>query len=83
MTFYTERRPSPSRDGDDTVPVNARTLKDVNARIRAATPAYRLPAVNTKIRTAAVQRHRARKTGGSDFASASEYIEFITGTESS
>lgn len=81
MEFYRERRPSPVRDGDDAVPVNARTLRDVNRRIRAATPAYRQDDLYVKIRTTAVQRHRARKAGHGDFSSASEYISFICGTE--
>jgi hypothetical protein len=81
VEFFHERRPSPGREGDDAVPVNSETLRDVNARIRAATPAYQQDELNTKIRTTAVQRHRARQAGDGDFSCASEYINFITGTD--
>lgn len=81
MELYHERRPSPRADDDDSTPVNARTLRDVNARIRAATPAYKQDDLYVKIRTTAVQRHRSRKAGHGDFSSASEYISFICGTE--
>jgi hypothetical protein len=81
VEFFHERRPSPGCEGDDAVPVNADTLRDVNARIRAATPAYRQDEMNTKIRTTAVQRFRSRAAGAGDFSSASEYISFICGTD--
>lgn len=80
MEFYNERRPSPlsERDGDRLLDRDA--LLDANARIRAAAPAYRQADVNRKIRTTAVQRHRARKAGGSDFGTVGEYTNFICGT---
>lgn len=81
MEFYHERRPSPGREGDDAVPVNAQTLRDVNDRIRAATPAHKQGKLHVKIRTTAVQRFRSRQSGAGDFASASEYINFVTGQD--
>lgn len=80
MDFYNDRRPSPRREGDDDRFLERGTLRDANAQIRAATPAYRMDAVNRKIRTTAVQRHRARRSGNEDFSSVGEYVNFICGT---
>lgn len=80
MDFFNERRPSPSREGDDDRLLNRDSLIEANNQIRASTPAYRLDDVNTKIRTTAVQRHRARRAGQQDFSSISEYKSFICGT---
>lgn len=81
MDFYNERRPTPTREGDGDRPLAPDALKDANARIRGATPVYQQGAVNTKIRTAAVQRHRARKAGQADFSTVGEYVNFICGTD--
>lgn len=81
MDFYNERRPSPRREGDDERLLDRNSLIEANAQIRASTPAYRQEELRVKIRTAAVQRHRARKAGGQDFSSISEYKNFICGTD--
>ena len=80
MDFYNERRPSPRREGDDARPLDRDALIEANAQILAATPAYRQEEMRVKIRTAAVQRHRARRAGEADFSSISEYKSFICGT---
>lgn len=81
MDFYNDRRLSPHREGDAERPLDRDSLKDANARIREATPLYRADDVNRKIRGAAVQRHRTRKAGGTDFTSVGEYMNFICGTD--
>lgn len=81
MDFYNDRRPSPRREGDDDRPLDRDALVEANAQIRAATPAYRQEDLRVKIRTAAVQRHRARRAGQTDFSSISEYKSFICGTD--
>jgi hypothetical protein len=81
VDFFNVRRPSPLREGDGDRPLDRDSLTEANARIRASAPAYRADAVNTKIRTTAVQRHRARRAGGDDFGTVGEYVNFICGTE--
>ena len=82
MDIYNDRRPSPRREGDDERPLDRGTLRDANAQIRAATPAYRAGDVNRKIRTTAVQRHRSRRSGNEDFSSVGEYVNFVCGADS-
>jgi len=79
--FYNDRRPSPAREGDSAMPVNKQTVTEANDHILGSTPAYRQAEVDRKIKTTAVQRHRARMSGGSDFQSIEEYKNFIYGTE--
>lgn len=81
MDLYRDRRPSPALDGDDNRPLERNALRDANARVRAATPLYQQGTVNTKIRTTAVQRFRARERGQQDFATVGEYLNFLTGTD--
>lgn len=80
VEFYNERRPSPRRDDDDR-PLDRAALLDANTRLRNSTPAYRQEALRVKIRTAAVQRHRARKSGKGDFQTVGEYLNFMTGAD--
>lgn len=84
MDYFNDRRASsvPCDDDYDT-PVSRGSLVDANARVRAATPAYRMPRQNTAISTLAVQRHRSREAGAGDFGSVGEYLEFVTGVSSS
>jgi hypothetical protein len=81
MEFWNERRPSPSRAGDDERPLDKRAVQDANDRIRAATPVYRQDSMNTRIRTAAVQRHRASRAGRDAPTTVSEYISFVMGAD--
>lgn len=83
MDYFNDRRPSAAPCDDDySTPVSRGTLIDANARVRAATPAYRMSRQNTAISTLAVQRHRSREAGAGDFASVGEYLEFVTGVTS-
>jgi len=80
---FNDRRPSSEPCDDDyATPVSRATLIDANARVRAATPAYRESRQNTAISTLAVQRHRSREAGGGDFGSIGEYLEFVRGVSS-
>lgn len=81
MDFYNDRRSSPRRDTDSDTPLGRPELKDANARIRAATPLYNTRSVDRKIRTAAVQRHRARKSGRDESSTVSDYMDFICGSD--
>lgn len=76
--FYNDRRPSPFSDDSDR-PLDREGLRDANSRLRAATPVYRQEDMRVKIRTTAVQRHRARKAGEPDFQTVGEYLNFILG----
>lgn len=78
--FYRDRKLSPYQ-GDDERPLDRDALLDANARLRAAAPAYRQDEMRVKIRTTAVQRHRARKAGGDDFRTVGEYLNFMTGLD--
>jgi hypothetical protein len=78
--LFNDRRPSAKPTDDDyCTPVCRDSLVDANARIRAATPAYRLDDRNIGIRTLAVQRHRSRRSGTGDFRSVGDYLEFLQG----
>ncbi len=79
--FYNERRPSPHLDGDNSRPLDRMNLRAANKEILEATPLHRRDEMDTKIHTAAVQRHRWRNRGQSDFDDISEYKQFIWGTE--
>lgn len=81
MDLYNDRRPRPRRDGDDERPLDRDGIRDANSQIRSSTPAYRIDGVNTKIRTAAVQRHRGRRAGLDDFSTVGQYVNFICGTD--
>jgi hypothetical protein len=59
--------------------VNRATLVEANARLRSATPPYKLDRRNTSISTLAVQRHRSREAGSGDFPSVGHYLEFLHG----
>lgn len=78
--FYTDRRPSPKREGDSAIPVNKQTVTEANDHILGSTPAYRYAAVDRRIKTVAVQRQRRRDAGQPDFDSIEEYKNFIYGT---
>jgi hypothetical protein len=81
MDYFNDRRPHAGPGDDDySKPVNRDTLIDANARVRNATPAYRLDDRHVQIRTLAVQRHRARNDGRGDFASVGHYLEFLQGS---
>lgn len=68
-------------DDDYATPVNRDSLVDANARLRGATPPYRLDDKNRSISTLAVQRHRSRNAGQGDFESIGSYLEFVQGAE--
>lgn len=78
--FYTDRRPSPKREGDSVMPVNKQTVTEANDHILDSTPAYRRQQVGRRIKTVAVQRQRRRDAGQPDFESIEEYKSFIYGT---
>jgi hypothetical protein len=78
--FYNDRRPLPSRPGDSDVSLDKAAVTEANRHILDATPVYRRPEVDRKIKTTAVQRQRMRDAGQSDFASIEEYKNFIYGT---
>lgn len=79
--FYNDRRPRPERDGDGSVYLDKASVTEANRHIRASTPAYRRTELETRIRTTAVQRFRARANGDGDFDSIEEYKNFIHGTQ--
>lgn len=80
MDYFRDRRASAQPGEDDyTRPVNRATLVEANARLRSATPRYKLDRRNTNIATLAVQRHRSREAGSGDFASVGHYLEFLHG----
>jgi hypothetical protein len=79
--FYNDRRPRPERDGDGDVYLDKASVTEANRHIRSSTPAYRRAELETRIRTTAVQRFRARETGSGDFNSIEEYKNFIYGTQ--
>lgn len=81
MYFNDRRASSTPGDDDYSTPVNRASLIDANARVRAATPAYRASRQDTAISTLAVQRHRSRESGSGDFASVGEYLEFLSGAQ--
>jgi hypothetical protein len=78
--FFNDRRPSPHSDGDAELPLERMTLRAANKEILAAAPVYGRDDMHTRIRTAAVQRHRWRNRGDSDFDNISEYKNFVWGT---
>lgn len=80
MDFNDRRACASPSDDDYSTPVGRDTLVDANARLRGATPAYKLERRNTSIATLAVQRHRARSDGRGDFASVGHYLEFLQGS---
>lgn len=81
MDYFNDRRACAAPCDDDYAkPVGRDSLVDANARVRMATPAYRMSRQNTTISTLAVQRHRARSDGRGDFASVGDYLEFLQGT---
>jgi hypothetical protein len=86
VDFYNERRPSVADDHEWDLlhqsPLDRDGLRAANTRLRNAAPEYRKGDVNRQIRTAAVQRHRARQAGGADFSSMGEYLNFMTGADS-
>lgn len=83
MDYFNDRRPyGGPRDEDYGTPVSRETLVGANARLRDATPQYRLGDKNRSIATLAVQRHRSRRAGQGDFASVGEYLEFLAGASS-
>lgn len=79
--FYNDRRPRPEKDGDDETPLTKYAIADANRRILEAVPDHKRDVINTRIRTAAVQRHRWRQRGEGDFDSIAEYTQFIYGTD--
>jgi hypothetical protein len=81
MEFWNERRPSARQPGDGDRPLDKRAVQEANERIRAATPLYEQDQLRTRIRTAAVQRHRAGRAGRDTPTTVSEYISFVTGTD--
>jgi hypothetical protein len=79
---FNDRRPCASPCEDDwSTPLSRETLVDANARLRGATPQYRLGDRNRSISTLAVQRHRSREAGQGDFSSIGEYLEFLAGAQ--
>lgn len=85
MEFFNDRRPSVANDHEwdllHQTPLDRVGLRAANTRLRNAAPDYRKADVNRKIRTAAVQRHRARKAGRDDYLSMGEYLSFMTGAD--
>lgn len=88
MDFYNDRQPKlwdeSERDlvfDPEIGKLDRGGLRAANTRIRNATPLYRQGDLNTRIRTAAVQRHRARKAGSEDFSTMGEYMNFICGSD--
>jgi hypothetical protein len=77
--FYHERRPRSVKDGDDSLALTKQTVTAANDHILGAVPDYRHAEIDRRIKTAAVQRHRARASGVGDFSSISEYKNFIYG----
>lgn len=77
MELFNDRRSLPSSEEDGERLLDRDSLKDANARIRAAVPEYDRANVNRKIRTNAVHRHRGKK----QFETVSEYMNFIWGNE--
>lgn len=81
MEYFRDRRASASPGEDDySTPVSRDSLVEANARLRDATPQYKLDRRNTSISTLAVQRHRSREAGSGDFASVGHYLEFLQGS---
>ena len=79
MDYFNDRRPCASPCDDDYAKLVTRdTLVDANARLRDATPRYRLNDRNQSISTLAVQRHRSRRAGSGDFASVGHYLEHFS-----
>jgi hypothetical protein len=78
--FYNDRRPRPSDDGDASVVLDKASVTQANRHIMACTPDHRSDEMRTRIRTAAVQRFRAREDGRGDFQSIEEYKNFVYGT---
>lgn len=79
--FFNDRRPRPSRDGDAATPLDKQSVTQANRHLLESTPEYRKSDAKRRIRTAAVQRFRARQSGRGDFDSIEQYKEFIYGTE--
>jgi len=79
--FYNDRRSRPVSGESDSASLNKATVTDANRRILDAAPAYRLPELDRKIKTTAVQRHRSRASGEGDFSSIEQYINFVYGTD--
>ena len=86
MDFFTDRRPAVADDHEwellHQTPLDRDGLRAANTRLRIATPEYHKADVNRQIRTTAVQRHRARKSGRDDYPSMGEYLNFMTGADS-
>lgn len=78
--FWNDRCPKPGREGDSDIYLDKASVTEANAHILDSTPVYRHAEVNRKIKTAAVQRFRARANGSGDFESIEQYKQFITGT---
>jgi hypothetical protein len=75
--FYTDRRPSPSREGDEATALGYHSLRQANREILDSVPEYRKDEVQTRIHTNAVHRHRGKVS----FNDISEYKQFIYGTQ--
>lgn len=86
MELYNDRRPAVADDHEwgllHETPLDRDGLRAANTRLRNAAPEYRKADLNRQIRTTSVQRHRTRKSGGTDFASMGEYLNFMTGADS-
>lgn len=78
--FYNDRRPRPEYPVDASVVLTKANVTEANRHIRACTPDHKRPDMERRIRTAAVQRFRARSSGTGDFSSISEYKNFIYGS---
>lgn len=79
--FFNARHPRPEREGDSDIPVTKYAVARANQDILDCVPEHKRSEFNTKIRTAAVQRHRWRNRGDGDFESIEQYKQFIYGTE--
>lgn len=81
MELFNDRQASSKADGDDDRELSRTSLRDANRRLRQNAPDYRKADVDRKIRTAAVQRHRARKSGQDNPGTVGSYVSFITGSD--
>lgn len=85
MDLFHDRRPAVADDHEwptlNESPLDRAGLRSANTRLRNAAKTYELDGVNRKIRTAAVQRHRARRAGSEDYSSMGEYLSFMTGAD--
>lgn len=82
MDIWNDRRPVVADDHEwDQLNQTPLDVRAANARLRGAAPDHRKDEVNRQIRTASVQRHRARRAGRDDYSSMGEYLSFMTGAD--